>query len=1459
MRPERPLSSVFAGGHLSTVLVGQGLGADRTSGRLTPGRDLFGTGEGVRTFIHAAWCGWDGESWDKDTMDILLFLFGIVSHPQPIFMAALAKESRGYGKASPEDAKPEAPELPESGAWRNNAGPEDSPARLRPQSAAVHRVHGKPLKDPVRRSKYIHTFIVVTDPQNSEAFFFFLRKRIDSSRSRPVRSCYALKDLQGSKGQRGRLLPGRLSVAGSPSCERWAGSIGLDPKGDSPARSREGERALLDVGVQSDGDLFLEGEEKAEQVQSTSALNGCGWGDWSTWSACSASCGEAKKQRSRGLETKEGGDVVYAVKNSELYRQSASLWSSGTAWEKVFLGESIALESIVISGDVIYAISVDRRLHQQNLKDLTPSAWLQIGSERNWTQVLPYRGTLYGISEKKILKRSFSNSSEDWTVWAWGEEWKQLAIGGSEEVAYGLSVEGKLFWQSFSSMSPNSSWKLFDERLFLQVAVAGGMVYGVGVDKRIYQAKSEGGWSLSSSSTSNDWIAVMLGGGMIYALSNDQKLSRQALQELRESDGTSWSTASEQGFGSVALQRPGYTYYTLANSVQSAGWCVDEMRFFDQTGGLLHPVASAGARSLRHPSFCANSSGSLRYEFEASTAVETYSLRGERAKQLDWVLEGSLDGSSWMKLDLQKEVNSEGEWMNFPILSQICDPSESTDEQTCERPPCPEDCGVSDWSDWSCAACASRATRNRSLLSEAQHGGRCGELEQRGHACDPSSCPVDCVYNTWSQWSNCPVTCSGGVRTRNRTVKDEMRYGGKPCDGSNFQKEACNAQKCPVDCAWDDWGDFGPCSDSCGGGQQLRRRGTRPAQWGGRACEGEEKETVACALMLCPVDCQWSDWQTWSDCSKPCGGGLKLRRRGIAVQGGYGGEVCAPDAAQEAIDCNVLNCSADCVWGTWSDWSSCGTSCGGGLQIRSRQQISEAIGEGSPCGGTPQEDRECNSFPCPQDCLLGDWSMWSPCSTTCGPGQRYKERTHLQEPVHGGAACAPATLAKEIEDCVTVTHCEAAVAGVANGTNRTSVAAAIMNVSGGVSPVNAKSKRPFSRTDEAAVAGAANGTNRTSGAAAIMNVSGGVSPVNAKSKRPFSRTDEVSQDVREVMETLDTKRPFSQAVDSQDFAVSNQTNAWQVNQTQLEMNLTELLLRAAEGGVSHCVIYQRQPEPSSLEPREVLELGPASFRSIDDCCERCSDFHPSGDTRKECSAIQFLQSPSGAEYCVLMSGLAYNESMVGSDRGTWLVRMPESKWPLYYTTTTTTTTTTTMTSTSTTSTTSTITETTSVTNTSTTTIVTVTNTSTAPYGSSTKTVSTSKLTTSEDEHGFEEMGIPEAKSIEPPPLERAQWLVATKPETCDQTCQGIHERCDFAHLKATVDSQRQTQIAFAQAGFSCLSFGTGCSPEDCPSWGAPFLHQSFMDGSTLMRNGQVLFETALSLWCCGHFPARQTA
>lgn len=63
---------------------------------------------GIRVFIH-------------DILDILLFLFNVV----PIFMAALAKESRGYGKASPEDvnqSEAEAPMQMTHSAKRNDAG-----------------------------------------------------------------------------------------------------------------------------------------------------------------------------------------------------------------------------------------------------------------------------------------------------------------------------------------------------------------------------------------------------------------------------------------------------------------------------------------------------------------------------------------------------------------------------------------------------------------------------------------------------------------------------------------------------------------------------------------------------------------------------------------------------------------------------------------------------------------------------------------------------------------------------------------------------------------------------------------------------------------------------------------------------------------------------------------------------------------------------------------------------------------------------------------------------------------------------------------------------------------------------------------------------------------------------------------------------------------------------------------
>ena len=44
-----------------------------------------------------------------------------------------------------------------------------------------------------------------------------------------------------------------------------------------------------------------------------------------------------------------------------------------------------------------------------------------------------------------------------------------------------------------------------------------------------------------------------------------------------------------------------------------------------------------------------------------------------------------------------------------------------------------------------------------------------------------------------------------------------------------------------------------------------------------------------------------------------------------------------------------------------------------------------------------------------QECVMGDWSGWSPCSTTCGVGLQKRTRLILQHPHERSPACPPTT------------------------------------------------------------------------------------------------------------------------------------------------------------------------------------------------------------------------------------------------------------------------------------------------------------------------------------------------------------------------------------------------------------------------------------------------------------------
>lgn len=52
------------------------------------------------------------------------------------------------------------------------------------------------------------------------------------------------------------------------------------------------------------------------------------------------------------------------------------------------------------------------------------------------------------------------------------------------------------------------------------------------------------------------------------------------------------------------------------------------------------------------------------------------------------------------------------------------------------------------------------------------------------------------VWEEWSPWSLCSVTCGRGSRTRTRRCV-APRHGGKACEGPELQAKSCNIASCP--------------------------------------------------------------------------------------------------------------------------------------------------------------------------------------------------------------------------------------------------------------------------------------------------------------------------------------------------------------------------------------------------------------------------------------------------------------------------------------------------------------------------------------------------------------------------------------------------------------------------------------------------------------------------------------
>ncbi|XP_052781602.1 SCO-spondin-like isoform X2 [Mya arenaria] len=356
--------------------------------------------------------------------------------------------------------------------------------------------------------------------------------------------------------------------------------------------------------------------------------------------------------------------------------------------------------------------------------------------------------------------------------------------------------------------------------------------------------------------------------------------------------------------------------------------------------------------------------------------------------------------------------------------------------KTCNTNKCPVDGYWSAWSDWpkcsvTCDGGNQQRTRHCVYDSHAPKGTPCAGSGSEDRECNTDQCPVDGNWNAWKAWSPCSVTCENGTHTRHREchfIKTAPK--GRDCNGSALQSEGCNDGICPVDGVWESWTAWTPCTVSCGNGTTTRDRNCFfPLDVPhGTDCTGDTSELRSCNETLCPIDGVWASWTTWSDCSQTCGGGNTTRTRNCTYDLlAPRGQECPGDAVESSL-CNIQNCPVDGLWSSWSNFTECTTTCGTGSQYRVRQcEFQPGYPHGENCTGPSNENSNCNENPCPVDGVWTAWVKWSVCSASCAGGTRNRSRTcdFPEPPIPHGSPCNGSAEAMEncnIEKCPIAGH-----------------------------------------------------------------------------------------------------------------------------------------------------------------------------------------------------------------------------------------------------------------------------------------------------------------------------------------------------------------------------------------------------------------------------------------------------
>lgn len=357
----------------------------------------------------------------------------------------------------------------------------------------------------------------------------------------------------------------------------------------------------------------------------------------------------------------------------------------------------------------------------------------------------------------------------------------------------------------------------------------------------------------------------------------------------------------------------------------------------------------------------------------------------------------------------------------------------SIDIRMCNQTPCIVNGGYSQWSEFNQCdkSCGGGVMfRNRSCNNPTpNYGGRgCASFGSsiESGSCNTKPCPIHGGYSKWSAWTPCTKSCGGGGKLRTRTCNDpHPRYGGRNCShlGRKFEFAECNVGYCPIDGGYTTWSEFSPCTHSCGTGSMKRYRSCinpRPA-YNGRNCSwiGKSEEIRSCNTNVCP---EYSQWSEFSNCSKSCAGGLRVRTRFCkTASADFGFVDCAPlGASTETRSCNIFPCPLHGGYTLWSTFTDCSASCGNGTRSRYRNctnPVPKYGGKNCSSLGPDKEILLCNTHFCPR---YSEWTGFISCSRSCGNGTQKRTRTcKTLSAAYGYINCSILGPSEEIRECNT--------------------------------------------------------------------------------------------------------------------------------------------------------------------------------------------------------------------------------------------------------------------------------------------------------------------------------------------------------------------------------------------------------------------------------------------------------